>query len=93
MCVAWGDPHYDTFDGITIDYMGFGPYIMTARRPSCVQLQDFLVVGEHEERNNNPDLSYMKWVELHVFLPTTTTRVKLGKLRKIWVIIKLLIIL
>ena len=66
---------------------------MSARHLTCLQLQDFLVIGEQEERYNLKEVSFMKWVELHVPLPTTTTRVKLGQLRKIWVIIKLLIML
>ncbi|KAK2168831.1 hypothetical protein NP493_1212g00042 [Ridgeia piscesae] len=85
VCIAHGDPHYHTFDGPVHDYQGTGTYIMCQRKmASCLTLQDFLVVGFHQSLSN-PAVSYLMWMELHVFLPSGTTKVKVGQALQVWV--------
>ena len=86
VCIVHGDPHYETFDGPVHHYQGTGAYIMSQRKvASCQTLQDFVVVGFHQSFSTNPAVSYLMWMELHVFFPSGTTSVKIGQSLQVWV--------
>ena len=77
MCKAWGDPHYKTFDGEVIDYMGTNTYIMAQRRAACTTLQDFKLIVDQEMRNGDATLGYVNWIMLIIiYSPTVNTIVK-----------------
>ena len=65
-CTAWGDPHFDTFDGAEIHFMGVGWYIMAERSPNCGHLKDFILLIEHEHRDGNMAFSWIKSIQLDV---------------------------
>ena len=75
MCKAWGDPHYKTFDGDWIDYMGINTYTMAQRAEACTSLQHFLLKVDQEMRNDEPTLSYVNWIMLVIKWPGGTATV------------------
>ncbi|KAK2158192.1 hypothetical protein NP493_1815g00003 [Ridgeia piscesae] len=65
--------------------MGTGEFIMSERSRLCQKLPDFQLIGHHQSYHN-PDVSYLMWIELRVFLPgKVITTVKIGKALQIWV--------
>ena len=90
VCVIHGDPHYHSFDGPVHDYQGTGEYHMSERQTaSCLTLQDFIVIGYHKMFPDRQGVTFLMWMELHVFLPSGTTRVKIGQALQVWVSVQL----
>ena len=79
MCHGWSDPHYFTFDGAEIHYMGVGEYMLSERSPECEDLRDFQLLVEQEHRYGGTSVSYVKSITLT--LPDTV-KLKIGRHRK-----------
>ena len=82
MCKAWGDPHYNTFDGERIDYMGIDSYIMAELAYECSdRLQHFQLIVDQEMRNGDTTLSYVNWIMLRIMYKdgSMPTMVKVAK--------------
>ncbi|KAI0242249.1 hypothetical protein LSAT2_014299 [Lamellibrachia satsuma] len=85
MCHGWSDPHYFTFDGAEIHYMGVGEYMLSERSPECEDLRDFQLLVEQEHRYGGTSVSYVKSITLT--LPDTV-KLKIGRHRKQTVLAK-----
>ncbi|XP_061664711.1 zonadhesin, like isoform X2 [Syngnathoides biaculeatus] len=64
-CIATSDPHYTTFDKRTYSFMGNCSYLMSGVC-SATPSPSFEVYADNENRYNNPLISYVKAVHVHV---------------------------
>ncbi|XP_061619132.1 LOW QUALITY PROTEIN: zonadhesin, like [Phyllopteryx taeniolatus] len=64
-CIASGDPHYTTFDKRKYNFMGNCSYLMSGVC-SATPSPNFEVYADNENRYNNPAISYVKAVHVHV---------------------------
>ncbi|XP_021353607.1 uncharacterized protein LOC110450424 isoform X1 [Mizuhopecten yessoensis] len=65
-CLVSGDPHYTTFDGEQIDFMGTCKYTLSEyRKPgdTC----SFAVEAKNERRGSNSKVSYTRLVDVKMF--------------------------
>ncbi|KAK3102092.1 hypothetical protein FSP39_008657 [Pinctada imbricata] len=76
-CTGYGDPHYKTYDGQIIDFMGTCQYTLTKSttdNDTCA----FNVEVKNEHRGSNTAVSYTKYVEVDTFSVRATLK-KNGK--------------
>lgn len=64
MCRASGDPHYKTYDGSKIHFMGVCKYTLTktTEKTPCA----FNIMVSNERRNNKKKVSYTKQVDVEI---------------------------
>lgn len=75
-----GDPHYYTFDGIVISFMGTCTYTLVAMCKNDPSLPAFSITAKNEERGQ-PEASYLHFVNVEV----SGTTVSLQKARRVLV--------
>ncbi|CAH1257629.1 MUC5AC [Branchiostoma lanceolatum] len=82
-CRAYGDPHYQTFDGQNYDFMGICTYTMTKYQSTASDdtLQPFNVEIKNEHRRNNFHVSYTA----EVYVDVSGHRITLQKGRRVLV--------
>ena len=57
-CKASGDPHYTTFDGITIHFQGVCIYILAGTKENANVQNAFQVLVQNEHRNGRTTVSF-----------------------------------
>nr|XP_034326093.1 BMP-binding endothelial regulator protein-like [Crassostrea gigas] len=64
VCRASGDPHYKTYDGSKIHFMGVCKYTLTktTEKTPCA----FNIMVSNERRNNKKKVSYTKQVDVEI---------------------------
>ncbi|KAM8953099.1 IgGFc-binding protein-like [Pelodytes ibericus] len=68
ICIASGDPHYNTFDGRVHHYMGNCSYTLSKLCDGSPSgLPDFHVYTTNEHRGSNSKVSYVQSVHVHVY--------------------------
>lgn len=70
ICTASGDPHYKTYDGQMIHFMGICKYILTAGK-------SFTVEVKNEHRGGSKRVSYTRMIDIK--LGNVTIRLLKGK--------------
>lgn len=82
MCYAYGDTHYRSFDGKMIHFQGLCKYELAVPAPgSANDLPNFRVLTKNEERYNDTDVSYTRYVEVI----TGGYTIRLGRGREVYV--------
>lgn len=66
-CIAWGDPHYLTFDKQRHDFMGICKYTMAEPCKDFGSMPNFTVAVQNERRYNRDKVSFAKYVDIHVY--------------------------
>lgn len=68
-CVAWGDPHYVSFDQVTHHFMGVCSYRLTetcfTNKSTAQNLKAFYITTANEYRGSNKRVSFAKSVTLN----------------------------
>ena len=69
VCYASGDPHYRTFDAQMIHFQGICKYDMASPKQvaETANLPYFRVLTKNEERHGSTTVSYIRYMEIHVF--------------------------
>ncbi|KAI0209188.1 hypothetical protein LSAT2_006158 [Lamellibrachia satsuma] len=67
VCYASGDPHYRTFDAAMLHFQGICKYDMASPKQTYPDMPYFNVYSKNEERNDNNIVSYIRYMEIHVF--------------------------
>ena len=67
LCYVSGDPHYRTFDGKMMHYQGMCTFDMATPLEEYPGLPYFSVVTRNERRYGSTTVSYLRYVEVHVF--------------------------
>ncbi|KAJ1132325.1 hypothetical protein NDU88_010648 [Pleurodeles waltl] len=65
-CLAVGDPHYSTFDGLRYNFMGTCVYLFSGLCQLYTGLEDFEVYVQNDKRSSKT-VSYTKMVEVKVY--------------------------
>ena len=63
LCVAWGDPHYMTYDRSLLHYQGTCTYLLTGTCDAS-SLPAFSVRVKNEHRYGNDRVSYVKMLQV-----------------------------
>ncbi|KAJ8038778.1 IgGFc-binding protein [Holothuria leucospilota] len=61
LCVAWGDPHYTTFDGLKYDFQGDCEYTMVEE---CNTTSSFEVIANNVKNKPSDPVAYVREVRL-----------------------------
>lgn len=63
VCIAKGNPHYTTFDGLNFDVYDNCTYLLTSHCPSWGDLEDFRVEVQNQIREtSNVSIKHVKMV-------------------------------
>ena len=65
-CKAWGDPHYLTFGGLSVDFMGPCRYQLTGTCPNTTHFEHFHVTALNSLPSSHPLASYVKEVSVDI---------------------------
>lgn len=63
-CQGWGDPHYQTYKGLTIDFMGSCRYQLTGTCPNAGLFENFLVTAINAIPENHAMASLVKEISV-----------------------------
>ncbi|XP_041091095.1 IgGFc-binding protein-like [Polyodon spathula] len=79
-CIAWGDPHYRTFDGRSFDFQGTCTYTI-AKTCGNETLPSFNIEAKNENRGST-QVAYLKHVNVQVYgLTITMAKSENGRVR------------
>ncbi|ELU04650.1 hypothetical protein CAPTEDRAFT_222937 [Capitella teleta] len=65
-CQAWGDPHYQTYQGLTVDFMGSCRYQLTGTCPNSGNFDSFLVTAINAIPENHAMASLVKEISVEI---------------------------
>ncbi|XP_059334435.1 IgGFc-binding protein-like [Ammospiza nelsoni] len=66
-CWAWGDPHFQTFDGLDFDFQGTCTYTMAESHGNDPGLVPFRVQAKNDIRGGIQSVSYVSLVKVDVY--------------------------